>query len=110
MHRACKIVECCWLSSKRLRALSDALATTRPFSRWAATCIPGSALSCPKQTGRRFKIKQIWIFALANDKITGVRGGNDPLGLLAIAGLGLSNMTARWCLQLASLERMESCR
>jgi hypothetical protein len=60
---------------------------------------------------RRFKIKQIRIFfALANDKFTGIRAGGDRLGLLATAGLGLTNMTPRWCPQLALLERMDSCR
>jgi predicted ester cyclase len=40
----------------------------------------------PEPTGRRFEVEQIWIFTLADDKVTEIRAVSDRLGLFAQLG------------------------
>jgi predicted ester cyclase len=40
----------------------------------------------PQPTGRRFEVEQIWIFKLANGKVTEIRAVSDRLGLFAQLG------------------------
>jgi predicted ester cyclase len=40
----------------------------------------------PKPTGRRFEVEQIWIFTLADGKVTEIRAVSDRLGLFAQLG------------------------
>ncbi len=40
----------------------------------------------PEPTGRRFEVEQIWIFTLADGKVTEIRAVSDRLGLFAQLG------------------------
>jgi predicted ester cyclase len=40
----------------------------------------------PRPTGRRFEVEQIWIFTLADGKVTEIRAVSDRLGLFAQLG------------------------
>jgi ketosteroid isomerase-like protein len=40
----------------------------------------------PEPTGRRFEVEQIWMFTLANGKVTEIRAVSDRLGLFAQLG------------------------
>ena len=46
----------------------------------------GSHPRMPKPTDRRFEVEQIWIFTLADDKVTEIRAVSDRLGLFAQLG------------------------
>jgi predicted ester cyclase len=40
----------------------------------------------PNPTGRRFEVEQIWIFTLADDKVSEIRAVSDRLGMFAQLG------------------------
>jgi predicted ester cyclase len=40
----------------------------------------------PQPTGRPFEVEQIWIFTLADDKVSEIRAVSDRLGLFAQLG------------------------
>jgi predicted ester cyclase len=40
----------------------------------------------PNPTGRRFEVEQIWIFTLADGKVTAIRALSDRLGMFAQLG------------------------
>jgi ketosteroid isomerase-like protein len=40
----------------------------------------------PEPTGRRFEVEQIWIFTMADGKVTEIRAVSDRLGLFAQLG------------------------